>query len=88
MSDINKRNECYYCEFCKTLPYSAHRKCTNPDHEMEGDEYGIASGWFDYPGNFDPVWKEKDCANFKPRKPVSSRDNFNNAARGVENFGD
>jgi hypothetical protein len=58
------RNECYYCEFRKKLPGSAHSMCEFPDREMTGDEYGIESGWFMYPINYDPVWKKRDCEHF------------------------
>ena len=34
-------------------------------HYREGDIHGIRSGWFFYPYLYDPVWKEKDCKNYK-----------------------
>lgn len=35
--------------------------------KVKGDEYGIRSGWFNHPLNFDPVWLEK-CNGFKKVK--------------------
>jgi len=32
---------------------------------MTGNETAIKKGWFDYPNNFDPIWKTKKCTNFK-----------------------
>jgi len=63
----SKHNECFSCKYRAELTYSAHSKCTNPDPNMSGDDYGITSGWFNYPDNFDPVWKTKDCANYEPK---------------------
>jgi hypothetical protein len=34
---------------------------------VKGDPYGIKSGWFAWPLNFDPVWLEK-CDGFKQKK--------------------
>ena len=34
---------------------------------MSGEEYGIKNGWFNYPKNFDPVWSNRDCANYTPK---------------------
>ena len=33
---------------------------------VEGDPYGIASGWFNHPFNFDPVWLNS-CTGFKSK---------------------
>lgn len=65
MKERNKRNECYQCKHRTEVPGSYHSVCNNPDKEMEGDKHGIKSGWFNYPFNFDPVWKDKDCNNFE-----------------------
>ena len=32
--------------------------------KVKGNPYGIKSGWFNHPYNFDPVWLEK-CNGFK-----------------------
>uniref|UniRef100_A0A6H1ZK92 Uncharacterized protein n=1 Tax=viral metagenome TaxID=1070528 RepID=A0A6H1ZK92_9ZZZZ len=67
MSEIErtKMNECYSCEHRRTIPYNAHTQCTKPDPEMEGNACGIKAGWFKYPSNYDPIWKEKDCKNYR-----------------------
>ena len=61
----NKMNECYSCVHRRTIPGDAHSRCVKPDPKMKGDPYGIRSGWFFYPINYDPVWKIKDCSNFE-----------------------
>ena len=63
--EITKHNECWYCEHKRDVPGSAHFRCSNPDPDMTGDRHGISNGWFIYPMLFDPVWKTKDCVNFK-----------------------
>ena len=69
MSEIErtKMNECDSCEHRRAIPGDAHIACINPDPNMEGDIHGIRSGWFFYPYLYDPVWKEKDCINYKGR---------------------
>ena len=62
-----KHNECYQCQFMKTIPGDAHIQCTKPDMEMEGHSHGIKNGWFLYPFNFDPTWKLEDCRNFQQK---------------------
>jgi len=57
-------NECYQCKNRRTISGDAHSWCAKPDPAMTGLDYGIKSGWFWYPYNFDPVWKTKDCCNF------------------------
>lgn len=32
--------------------------------KVRADQYGIDSGWFNFPFNFDPVWLE-ECNGFK-----------------------
>lgn len=59
------QNECYSCKHRRTIPGDAHTQCIKPDPEMKGSTYGRRSGWFYYPINFDPVWKEKLCANYE-----------------------
>lgn len=65
MKEITKKNECYYCKHRQEVPGDAHISCDKPDPKMEGDIYGIQSGWFFYPVCFDPVWKEKNCRNYE-----------------------
>lgn len=63
-----KTNECYSCIHRQEIPGNAHIKCGKPDPKMEGNQHGIANGWFFYPMVFDPVWKEKNCSNYKEAK--------------------
>ena len=63
-----KINECWECAHKRPVPGNCHIECVKPDAEMTGKEHGIKNGWFMYPLLFDPVWKEKDCRNFEPKK--------------------
>ena len=67
----NDVTNCYQCKHRRTIPGDAHTQCVKPDPEMTGDDYGIRSGWFAYPYNFDPIWKTKDCSNFESKEAVS-----------------
>ena len=64
---ITEMNECFFCKHRGSVPGSAHISCKKPDPVMTGDEYGIRSGWFFYPINYDPVWKTKKCSNFEEK---------------------
>jgi hypothetical protein len=55
---------CYKCKHRKELSWSAHSACDKPDTEMTGNEHGKRNGWFNYPHNFDPIWRTKECGNF------------------------
>ncbi|KKM20558.1 hypothetical protein LCGC14_1644330, partial [marine sediment metagenome] len=35
--------------------------------KVRGNAYGIKSGWFNHPFNFDPVWLE-ECTGFKKKR--------------------
>ena len=62
---LTKNNECHFCKHKRRLPGDAHSQCTNPDPLMTGVPHGVMSGWFFYPWNFDPIWKERLCNNFE-----------------------
>ena len=68
----NMRNECWTCQHRRAIPGDAHISCANPDPAMQGHRRGIDRGWFIYPFNFDPVWKEKECANYEPQKEATN----------------
>ena len=68
----NKMTECYSCSFREEVAGNCHIKCNKPDLDMKGDPHGIKHGWFYYPLLFDPVWKEKDCANYQSNEAVSN----------------
>ena len=65
-------SECYNCKHKRNVPMNTHIKCVNPDPEMTGNAHGIKRGWFIYPSLFDPVWKEKRCANFEEKTDVKN----------------
>lgn len=62
------KTKCSNCKNKRRIPGDAHISCAMPDPKMTGNEYGIKSGWFFYPLNFDPVWRTKECANYDPIK--------------------
>jgi len=64
----NRKDDCYQCVYKQNVPGNTHIKCTNPDPNMTGDAHGITNGWFFYPLLFDPVWKTKECSNFKKKE--------------------
>lgn len=64
---MEKKDNCFKCEHKREVPGDAHIQCANPDPEMKGHELGIRKGWFMYPFCFDPVWKAKECSNFKAK---------------------
>lgn len=69
MEKKNMMNACYKCEYRGTIPGNAHTRCLHPSplsNSVKGDKYGIKSGWFLYPFNFDPVWLIK-CDGFKEK---------------------
>jgi len=66
MSTNKAMTECRNCKHRRTIPWDAHIQCANPDPNMKGSKHGVKMGWFAYPYNFDPVWKEKECSNFEP----------------------
>ncbi len=61
------KDNCYKCKHKRNIQGDCHISCANPDKQMASNEYGIKSGWFSYPFNFDPVWKTKECANFEEK---------------------
>ena len=59
-----KRPSCYKCKNRGEVPGSAHSNCVAVTAKVAGSDYGIKSGWFFWPINFDPVWLES-CDSFK-----------------------
>lgn len=67
MKDRNMKDECFDCKHKRFIPGTCHIKCVKPDLNMSGNLYGKQYGWFNYPSNFDPVWKTKICDNFEEK---------------------
>jgi len=61
------QNECYRCNHMRKIPGNCHIECRKFDEQMTGAYHAVVSGWFFYPFNFDPVWKEKFCRNFNEK---------------------
>lgn len=64
---MNDKTNCYNCIHRYTNPGSAHSGCDKPDPNMTGHPHGVRNGWFIYPWNFDPIWKTKECVNYKEK---------------------
>lgn len=63
--ELNEMNECYSCIHRRCVPGNTHSMCIKPDMTLVGNAHGIRNGWFFYPLNYDPAWKESMCKNFK-----------------------
>ena len=72
-----QRPDCYKCVHRMTIVGDAHSRCNNFKAKVVGNPYGIRSGWFRWPLNFDPAWLEQ-CDGFstdpKDKKPVQKLD--------------
>jgi len=62
------KTQCSKCVNRGTVPGNCHIACKDPDPNMKGDPHGIRNGWFFYPFLFDPIWRTKECANYKPKE--------------------
>lgn len=58
---------CYDCAYRGSIAGNAHSRCTNKKAKVEGAPYGIRSGWFNFPYNFDPTWLIS-CDGFKAKE--------------------
>lgn len=67
---MNNKTDCFSCIHKRNIPGNCHISCVNPDPKMKGNLHGIRNGWFSYPHNFDPVWMEKECSNFKSVREI------------------
>jgi hypothetical protein len=38
------------------------------DKHPKGAEYAIKSGWWDFPYDYDPVWMQEDCPEYKEKE--------------------
>lgn len=61
-----KRPLCYSCKHRRDVPGDAHSSCAKPSR-VTANPYGIKSGWFFYPFNFDPVWLTS-CEGYEPKE--------------------
>ena len=55
--------DCYQCAHRRELVWDCHSACSNTAAQVTGNVYGVKSGWFFWPVNFDPVWL-KTCDGF------------------------
>lgn len=78
-------DECYHCDFKRSVPGTHHIGCAKPDPKMVGNAHGVREGWFIYPILFDPIWKERWCAHYKgplSRPADAEEEEFDNLAEG------
>ena len=65
-----EKPDCYKCIHRRDIPGNAHSECANRKAKVTGDKYGIRSGWFFWPYNFDPIWLES-CTGFEKKEAIS-----------------
>ncbi len=66
-----EKPNCYECKHRGTIPGNAHSTCNNSRADVKGDQYGRDSGWFYWPGNFDPVWLIS-CDGFEEKEKITN----------------
>ena len=79
MKNTNNPTICYQCKYRCPLVRDAHSSCTHPNHHslnIQADEYGIKSGWFNFPHNFDPVWL-RNCDGYLNEGENNEQSNSN-----------
>lgn len=62
---------CYQCVHRREVPGSAHSRCNNARAQVSAHAYGVRSGWFTWPFDFDPVWL-LNCDGFS-NNPADNR---------------
>lgn len=66
------KKSCHGCAFKMNNPSSAHIQCRFDWAQLGGEmpkgkDYGIQNGWYNFPWNYDPVWMDTECKNFKQK---------------------
>jgi hypothetical protein len=67
MTKLDIHTECRECKYKRLIPGEEHIACAHPDPSMKGHPIGIKRGWFDYPVNFDPIWKLNLCNHWEKK---------------------
>ena len=65
---MGAKSDCYRCVHRRAVSGSCHSKCDADFSKIEppaGDKHGIKNGWWIFPWNYDPIWMEGKCENFK-----------------------
>lgn len=71
------KSDCYKCVHRRCVPGDCHSECMKP-HQSQAAEYGgapihaIRHGWYAYPWNYDPIWRQNECPNYQPREEVKN----------------
>jgi len=72
---VDTKSQCWRCAYKAAVPGSCHIRCVynwaKSEHRPpRGKEYGIDSGWYYFPLNYDPVWMIDGCqARADEREP-------------------
>ena len=84
---MTKNVECGICRTCaykKDVSGDTHISCSfdwdNSKYTPpKASPYGIRSGWYLFPINFDPIWQETPCQEYSINKDESKvSDNYHN----------
>lgn len=64
------QTDCYKCVYRQRIPGDCHSSCNKPAENQFGANGGACShainhGWYWYPINFDPIWRQNECPNFE-----------------------
>lgn len=51
----------------KEVPGSTHIGCDAYNPLLTFDPHGVRSGWVNYPYDFDPIWMQNTCKQFRPK---------------------
>lgn len=61
------KTNCNNCQFSETIPGDCHLKCNAFNPLLEFNAHGVKNGWANYPENFDPIWIENECHQFRDK---------------------
>lgn len=63
------KKDCFSCGYKRNIPGDCHVRCMFNWKKAnvkppKANQYGIASGWYLFPMNFDPIWQEEQCMGY------------------------
>ena len=77
---------CYKCEHERKIEGSSYVRCEKPDYSLLADQHGVDMGYFNYPNNYDPIWKSSVCKNFKLKEAPLQGEKEGNQNVGKESI--
>ena len=69
------QTECLDCIHKKAPGNKMHKGnigCDKPSISVRGEQWGVMNGFFEYPDNFNPVYKKTDCLNVETEQDKSN----------------